>query len=58
MYDPSIVPDTIKKLYDDIQKCCASEWDIISLVFPNPIHVMQQLIQRIFAQSVLYKGKT
>jgi hypothetical protein len=52
--DPNIVPESIIKLFGDIKKCCELEWDVISFVFPNPVYVMQHLIQRIFAQSVLY----
>ena len=50
--NPNVVPENIIKLFDDVKKCCESEWDIISFVFPKPENVMQQLIQRIFAQSV------
>jgi hypothetical protein len=50
--NPNVVPESIIKLFDDVKKCCQLEWDIISMVFPNPENVMQQLIQRIFAQSV------
>ncbi|KAJ3054447.1 Exocyst complex component 5 [Rhizophlyctis rosea] len=48
-----LVPDqSLLSLYDDIRKTCQQEWAIIYEVFPNSASVMQQFVQRIFAQLV------
>ncbi|KAI8824861.1 exocyst complex component Sec10-like protein, partial [Fimicolochytrium jonesii] len=39
-------------LCDEVRKTCKEEWAVIRAVFPNPQTVMQQFIQRIFAQSI------
>lgn len=48
---PSPDPQLIE-FYTEIKKTCSQEWETMSLVFPNAQYVMQQFVQRIFAQSV------
>ncbi|KAI8805612.1 exocyst complex component Sec10-like protein [Cladochytrium replicatum] len=46
-------PDTqLSSLCQDIAKKTEQEWDVISVVFPNAVSVMQLFLQRVFAQSV------
>ncbi|KAI9102714.1 exocyst complex component Sec10-like protein [Phlyctochytrium arcticum] len=45
--DPALV-----RLCDEIKKTCSREWEVIWAVFPNAASVMQQFIQRVFAQSI------
>ncbi|KAI9001673.1 exocyst complex component Sec10-like protein [Gaertneriomyces semiglobifer] len=46
-------PDpTLMTLYEEIRRTCKTEWAVIRTVFPNATTVMQQFIQRIFAQSI------
>ncbi|TPX60009.1 hypothetical protein PhCBS80983_g02072 [Powellomyces hirtus] len=42
----------LARLCDEIRKTCKQEWNVIRAVFPNAQAVMQQFIQRIFAQSI------
>lgn len=55
--NPNLVPPEVDtslvKLYDDIRITVRREAGIISSVFPQPATVMQVLLQRIFAQSVI-----
>ncbi|KAJ3045432.1 Exocyst complex component 5 [Rhizophlyctis rosea] len=51
--DPSLL-----SLYDDIRKTCQQEWSVIYQVFPNSASVMQQFVQRIFAQLVQTRIET
>ncbi|ORX98920.1 exocyst complex component Sec10 [Basidiobolus meristosporus CBS 931.73] len=39
-------------LYQEIRQVIREEWEVISIVFPNALSVIQVFIQRIFAQSI------
>ncbi|KAJ3279781.1 Exocyst complex component 5 [Borealophlyctis nickersoniae] len=48
-----LAPDAgLLQLYADIEKTCKEEWEVIFVVFENAVAVMQQFVQRIFAQLV------
>ncbi|KAJ3152868.1 Exocyst complex component 5 [Geranomyces variabilis] len=44
--------EALAKLCDEVRRTCKKEWEVIRAVFPNAPVVMQQFIQRIFAQSI------
>ncbi|KND04859.1 uncharacterized protein SPPG_00558 [Spizellomyces punctatus DAOM BR117] len=50
--DPTKADLGLVRLCNEIRQTCAQEWEVIRAVFPNAPVVMQQFIQRIFAQSI------
>lgn len=42
----------LPRLYDEIRQTITAEWEVINQVFPNALSVMQNFLQRIFAQSI------
>ncbi|KAJ3141487.1 Exocyst complex component 5 [Physocladia obscura] len=42
----------LAKLFEEVKATIPQEWGIISSVFPNSVSVMQNFVQRVFAQSV------
>ncbi|KAJ3021108.1 Exocyst complex component 5 [Thoreauomyces humboldtii] len=50
--DAQVATARLIRLCDEIRTTCKQEWNVIRAVFPNAPVVMQQFIQRIFAQSI------
>jgi hypothetical protein len=42
----------LSRLYEEIRQTIETEWGVINEVFPNALSVMQNFIQRIFAQPI------
>ncbi|KAJ1940002.1 Exocyst complex component 5, partial [Linderina pennispora] len=50
---PPPPPDRwLEQLYDDTRKMMFKDWTVISEVFPRPVEVMQQLLKRVFEQTI------
>jgi hypothetical protein len=51
-HPPLKVDFTLERLLGEVESLVQSEWEVMTQVFPNCIHVMQTFVQRIFALTL------
>ncbi|KAI8834800.1 exocyst complex component Sec10-like protein [Chytriomyces cf. hyalinus JEL632] len=47
-----ILNPKLMRLFEEVRTTIPQEWEIIAAVFPNSVSVMQNFVQRVFAQSI------